>query len=127
VRTEPANGHQGVLADGQVAARQMLGLAVVEQNMHRCTRCGSDHGFGAVARWRRDVRAACGHPLRIIKSLGKVVEPVRFSQAVVVGVGEDFPRGEPGAQVARGTQTGMFLAVVMHEGKVPGDGGDILG
>ena len=45
LRIEAADCLKGRAGDDEIAARQMLGLLVVEHDMARCSRCGTDDGF----------------------------------------------------------------------------------
>jgi hypothetical protein len=61
LRTETADADRARLADGQIAAGQMLGLRVVQQHVCGCSRSGCHDAFDTIARRRRDVWPAGGH------------------------------------------------------------------
>ena len=108
-RIEPAQIAQRLGAERHVAAGDVLGLAVGEQDVGRPA-----GGLGDAGREERLVRRRHVRPPRRPRHSSRreradeVSEPLRVGHGVVVEVGDDLARGRLQAGVAGGTEASIF-------------------
>ena len=120
-RVEPAQLHQALAPEGHVAARHVLGLVVVDEDVGRRAWAGLHAGSHRPVVRRQQVGAAHARGLRVEQLGDQEVEPVRIGKAVIVGVGDDLACGQVHADVTRHRKTFVRLPVVAHRGKARGD------
>src|SRR6476659_7317685 len=92
-RIEAAHGQQCILSEGAVAARNVLGFASGNQNMHRASR-RMPHTFrDTTVSGRRNVRAADAYIVGGQEGPSQVLKPVRIWICIIVYVSYDASVG----------------------------------
>jgi hypothetical protein len=92
LRIEAADGPESAAAESHVAARNVLGHLVAEQDVGGPAGRVRDALGDRSILGRHDVRTADAHVVAAREGASQVLEPLRIRVGVVVGVGDDRPR-----------------------------------
>lgn len=124
---EAADRLESPLPEGHVAARDVLGEAVVEEDMHGTSRGRHDQGGDRWIVGREEVGSADAGDRRVEQSGDQEAQPVGVHTAVRIREGDDLARGRTDAEVA-----GIGKALVGGEaegaelGVLSGDPGGVV-
>ena len=106
---ESADAVEGAATDGEVAAGEVFGAGVVEEDVGRCTGSGGDDGFLQALGFGREVWSASSTDGWVVEGSGQPEEPVAVGFTVVVGVGDDVAFGFGGTAVSGDGEAEVFL------------------
>jgi len=106
---EAADALEGGAADGEVAAGEVFGAGVVEEDVGGGAGGGGHHGFLEAAGFGGDVWAPGSPDGGVGEGAGQPEEPVAVGFAIVVGVGDEVAGGLLGAAVAGHGKAEVFL------------------
>ena len=110
LRIEAVDLEQRLPAVGHVAAGDVLGLGVRDENVDRPARRIRDAGGDRAVVGRRQVRAADGGVPGGVERLDEKVKPVRIGAGVIVEIGDDVAAGSGEAGIACGAEALVFGA-----------------
>src|SRR5207253_1687668 len=107
-RVEAADGLERGFSECHVAAGDVLGLAVGEQDMRGAAGCAGDALRGEAVGCGDEIGAADADVIGAGEALREIVKPVRVGPGVVVEVGDDVVPGGGETFVARGAESLVF-------------------
>src|SRR5262245_22840997 len=107
-RIESADGHQRLAPEGAVAAGNVLGESIVDEDVRRPSRGSGDRLSEPRIVDRYDIGSARTDDTRHDKGLNEVGQPVRIDPDVCVGIRDDISGRGVEPDVARGRETGIL-------------------
>ena len=113
---EAADLFKGPFEKRHIAAGDVFGHHVGEQDVAGSAGRGRHTGLNPVLRWRRNVRSAHARVVTADERADEKIQPVRVRHAIAVGVGNDLALGRVAANIAGKTEALVFLADVDDPG-----------